>query len=268
MTSNGANLPVPVAPVAGATRLIPMPVFYDNARLSLLSVMFFPDDLNLARKAVVHFLSSGTLQSALGAGIRLDNRYTADIFSDLADGEPSRKLVRRRRYRASAVGQIVKVLFALINSEDARVREHASWEQAIKIAERTIRHMRRKSESSLHAHLRHFRPVLHIAAAFEMAREETARPPLTASALMLNAMTLFEKLKAWDTVRGLGRRSDLLTGDIFWRWQGTTFDDHGVRDIGYPFENSDPAQKRRAAARLLNSAQAKIEISNFCATGN
>jgi hypothetical protein len=234
--STSANLPVPVMPVA-ATRLIPMPVFYDNALLSLLANMYFPDDIDLARKCTAHFLSSGTLQSTLGAGIRLDNRYTAAILNDLADGQPDQKLVRRRRYRASAVGQIVKVLFAMVNSDDQRVREHASWEQAIKIAEREIGHAIRKSESSLHAHLRHFRPVLHIAAAFEMAREETARPPLTASALMLNAMTLFERLKAWDAVRGLGRRSDHLTGDVYWRWHGSIYDDHGVADVGYRFDN-------------------------------
>ena len=35
----------PVAP----TRLIPMPVFYDNTPLSLLAVTLFPDDLDLAR---------------------------------------------------------------------------------------------------------------------------------------------------------------------------------------------------------------------------
>jgi hypothetical protein len=238
------NLPVPVVAPVAATRLIPTPIFYDNAPLSMLANMLFPDDITLARKCVAHFLSSGTLQSTLGAGIQIDNRDMSAIVSDLADGESSRKLVARRRYRASAVGQIVKVLFALINSNDERVREHASWEAAILIAEREIGHTIRKSESSLHAHLRQFRPVLHIAAAFEMAREETARPPQTADALMLNAMTLFRRLKAWDVVRGFrGRRSDHLVGDIYWRWQGSMYDDHGVRDIGYRFDNLIPHGK-------------------------
>jgi hypothetical protein len=238
-----ANLPALVAPVA-PTRLIPMPVFYDNAPLSLLSVMFFPDDLDLARKCVAHFLSYGTLQSTLGAGVQIDKRYMSEIISDLADGEPSRKLVARRRHQASACGQIVKVLFALTNSDDAQVRDRATWELAIKIAEREIGHTIRKSGSSLHAHLRRFRPALHIAAAFEMAKEEAERPPLNAEALMLNAMTLFERLKAWDTVRGFrGRRSDHLTGDIFWRWHGGDYVDHGVADIGYPFDNLIPHNK-------------------------
>ena len=82
-----ANLPIPVTPVA-PTRLIPMPIFYNNAPLSLLAVMLFPDDLDLARKTVAHFLSGGTLQSTLGAGVQIDNRYMAAILSDLADGEP------------------------------------------------------------------------------------------------------------------------------------------------------------------------------------
>ena len=155
-----------------------MPIFYDNAPLSLLAVMLFPDDLDLARKCVAHLLSHGTLQNALGAGVQLDGRYLTAILDDLKDGQPGQRLVARRRYWASACGQIVKVLFALINSNDARVREHASWEQAIKLAEREIGHTVRRSGSSLHVHLRRFRPVLHLCGAFEMAREETARPPL------------------------------------------------------------------------------------------
>jgi hypothetical protein len=242
--STTANLPA-VAPVA-TTRLNPMPVFYDNALLSLAAVMWFPDDLALARKCVAHLLSHGTLQSALGSGIQIDNRYMSAILDDLKDGQPDQRLVARRRYWASAVGQTVKVLFALINSNDERVRQHASWEQAVKIAERysdrTIRKSR--SKSSFRGHLHRYQAALHICGAFEMAREETARPPMTASALMLNAMTLFERLKAWDTVRRYpGSRADLLIGDIYWRWRGSMYDDHGVADIGIPFDSLVPPGK-------------------------
>jgi hypothetical protein len=163
--SSVTNLPVPITPSA-ATRLIPMPVFYDNPPLSLLSVMLFPDDLDLARKAVAHFLSSGTVQSALGSGIQIDNRYMHAIISDLADGQPDQKLVRRRRYWASAVGQVVRATFALINANDPRVRDFASWEQAIRIAEREIGRTVRGKRSSLHVQLARFRPVLHIASAW------------------------------------------------------------------------------------------------------
>ena len=52
----------------------------------MLSVMLFPDDLDLARKCVAHFLSSGTLQDTLGAGVQIDKPYMAAIISDLADG--------------------------------------------------------------------------------------------------------------------------------------------------------------------------------------
>ena len=239
-----ANLPVPITPLATTQRLIPMPIYYGNPPLSLLAVMFFPDDLTLARKAVAHLLSHGTLQSALGAGVQIDNRYMTAILDDLRDGLPDQKLVGRRRYWASACGQVVKVLFALINSNDERVREYASWEQAIKLAEREIGRTIRRSPSSLLHHLRRHRAALHICGAYEMAREETARPPLTAEALMLNAMTLFQHLRAWDTVRGSrrGRRSDLLTGDIFWRWRDS-YADHGVPDIGIPFGRLIPHGK-------------------------
>jgi hypothetical protein len=52
-------LPVPVTP-ARLPRLRPMPVFYANPTLSMLSVMLFPDDLTLARKFVAHLPSRGT----------------------------------------------------------------------------------------------------------------------------------------------------------------------------------------------------------------
>jgi hypothetical protein len=68
-------LPVPVTP-ARLPRLRPMPVFYANPTLSMLSVMLFPDDLTLAREFVARLLSHGTLQGALAAGERLD-RMTA-----------------------------------------------------------------------------------------------------------------------------------------------------------------------------------------------
>jgi hypothetical protein len=239
-----ANLPVPITPLATTTRMIPLPIFYDNPPLSLLGVMLFPDNLILARKAVAHLLSHGTLQHALGAGIKVDNRYMMAILDDLKDGQPDQRTVGRRQYWAAACGQITKVLFALINSNDERVREYASWEQAIKLAEREIGRTIRRSPSSLLHHLRRHRAALHIRGAFEMAREETARPPVTAEALMLNSMTLYEHLCSWDTVRGSrrGRRSDLLNGDVFWKWRDN-YADHGVPDIGVPFGRLIPHGK-------------------------
>jgi hypothetical protein len=239
------NLPVPIAALATTQRLIPMPVFYNNAPLSLLAIMFFPDDLLLARKCVAHLLSHGTLQSALGAGVQLDGRYLTAILDDLKDGQPDQRTVARRRYWASACGQVVKVLFALTNSNDERVREYASWEQAIKLAEREIGRTVRRSGSSLLHHLRRHRSALYICGAYEMARGEAARPPLSAEALMLNSMMLYEHLCSWDAVRGSrrGRRSDLLTGDVYWRWQGSGYFDHGVPDIGIRFDRLVPHGK-------------------------
>jgi hypothetical protein len=143
------NLPVPITPTPAA-RLIPLPVFYGNAPLSLLAVMYFPDDLDLARKLVARLLNQGTLQDVLQTGIRIDTNYMIDILDDLRGDEPSQKLVARRRKWASACGQVTKVLFALTNSNDERVREHASWEQAIKLAEQEIGRTLRGNRSSLH----------------------------------------------------------------------------------------------------------------------
>lgn len=113
----------------------PLPIFYDNVPLSLLAVMLFPDDLTLARKLVARLLAQGTLQSVLQTGVRVDAGYMTDVLDDLRSGEPREKLVRRRRYWASACGQVVKALFAMINSVDEQVRERASWQAAIRQAE-------------------------------------------------------------------------------------------------------------------------------------
>jgi hypothetical protein len=129
-----APLPVLITPMQ-PTQMIPMPVFYGNPTLSWYAIMLFPDDRDLARKLVARLLNYGTVQSVLAAGIQLDNRYLAEILTDLRDGQPDQRRVAKRLKWASACGQIVKVVFALTNSPDPRVREYASWEQAIKQAE-------------------------------------------------------------------------------------------------------------------------------------
>jgi hypothetical protein len=227
-------LPVPITPLQ-PTRWIPMPVFYGNPALSFYAVMLFPDDLDLARKLTAKLLNYGTTQI----------QDLPAILADLRDGQPDQRLVAKRRKWASGCGQVVKVLFALINSRDPRVREHASWEQAIKQAERTIGRVKRGNRSSLHVQLRRFQPVLHFCGAFEMAREERWHQPATIEALLLNAMTLYDKLRAWHVQRSFpGSRNDYLAGDIFWRWEGSTYDDnHGIPDITVSFERLVPHGK-------------------------
>jgi hypothetical protein len=219
--------------------LPPLPIFYDNALLSFFGVMLFPDDLNLARKFTARkLLNRGNLQSALTDGCQVDKKYLASILDDVADGRPEEKLIRKRRYWASACGQIIKVLFALINDEDPRVRKLASWEQAIKQAERVIGRTERGKRSSFHVQLRRFQRVLHLCGAFEMARERPLHSQ-SVEGLMLNAMILYERLLGWHAQRKFsGRRNDYLEGDVFWRWKGMAYDDaHGVPFIGIGFDN-------------------------------
>jgi hypothetical protein len=233
-------LPVPITPVTPMRlpRLIPMPVFYANRQLSLLANLFFPDDDVMARKFTAQLLAGDFLQKVLGAGIQIDNRYMTDIINDVRDGQPDRCRVAKRRYQVSAVGQITKTLFALINSPDPMVRQHATWEQAMRIAGKEIGHARTSKRESFDLYLRRFRRVLHIAAAFELEREETARHPMTADGLMLNAMTLHQRLWAWHTQRSFPPRvppSDLLS-EIYWMWPQGSYADHGVADVGIRFE--------------------------------
>jgi hypothetical protein len=237
-----APLPVPITPPQ-PTRRLPMPIFYGNAALSFYAVMLFPDDLILARKLVAKLLNR-TLQSTLGAGCQLDNRYLIEILKDLNDGQPDQILVAKRQKWASACGQVVKVLFALTNSPDPVSHQYASWEQAIKQVEREIGRTIRRNRSGLHVQLRRFQPVLHFCGAFEMAREGP-RHPDTAEALLLNAMTLYGKLSAWHAQRRFpGSRNDYLAGDIFWRWEGSMYDAScGIPDIGISLENLVPHGK-------------------------
>jgi hypothetical protein len=234
-----APLPVPITPPQ-PTRWIPMPIFYGNPALSFLAVMYFPDDPTLARKLVAKLLNR-TLQSTLGAGCQLDNRYLIAILDDLRDGQPDQRLVAKRRKWASGCGQVVKALYALTNSPDPRVREHASWEQAIKQVERTIGRHERGNRSSLHVQLRRFRPVLHFCGAFEMAREWPQHSG-GIEALLCNAMMIYDKLRAWHVQRRFpGSPNDYLAGDIFWRWEGSAYDDScGIPDIRISLENLIP----------------------------
>jgi hypothetical protein len=226
-------LPVPITSPP-QTRRIPMPVFYGNPALSFYAVMLFPDDLDLARKLTAKLLNYGTTQI----------QDLPAILADLRDGQPEQRLFRKRRYWARAAGQIVKALFALTNDNDPRVRERASWEQAIRQAEREIGRTIRGNRSSLHVQLRRFQPVLHFCGAFEMAGEGPLQPP-TIEAMMINAMGLYDMLRAWHVKRSFpGSRNDYLAGDIFWRWEGSTYDDnHGIPAIGISFENLVPHGK-------------------------
>jgi len=238
-----ANLPVPVTPLAPTTRLIPMPVFYANAPLSFLGVMLFPDDLILARKFVARLLLyRGGVQDALAEGIQIDHKYMTAILNDVVGDQPDSKLIRRRIHWASAVGQIVKVLLALINDSDPRVRQAASWKEAIEQAERFIdRPHRRAARSGFHPQLDRFRRSLHMCTAWELAREGF-RPPRTADGLMLNAMTVYEQLRGWHAGRHFkGSRNSYLDAEAFWRWAGMAYDDaHGTPVLGLGFEHLVP----------------------------
>ena len=226
-------------------RLPPMPVFYGNAALSFLAVMWFPDDLNAARKSVARMLlHRGAPQSALAEGIQIDNKYLAAILDDVADGRPDEKLVARRRYWSSACGQIIKVLFALINDADPRVRAVASWSEAIEAAERAVgRTLRERStSSSFHPQLKRFQKSLHMCAAVEMMRDGV-RVPTSVDGFMLNAMVIYEHLQAWHGTRP---RANYLDAEAYWRWPGMAYDDtHGVPFIGFGFERLAPRGRVR-----------------------
>jgi hypothetical protein len=230
-------LPVSVTPTP-LPRLIPMPEFYSNRPLSLLTNLLFPDDSTMARKFTAQLLPGDFLQKVLNAGIQVDGRYMTDIINDVRDGQPEARRVAKRLRQATAAGQIAKTLFALVNARDPSVHQHASWEQAMRIVGQQIGRERTSKRQSFDRYLRRFRRVLHVAAAFELEREETARHPITADGLMLNAMTVHQKLWAWHARRSFPPRvppNDLLS-EVYWMWLRGSYADHGVVDVGIKLE--------------------------------
>ena len=222
-----------------------LPIFYDNRELSVLANMLFPDDRELARKCVARMLlCEGSMQAALEAGCRFDNRYLTAILNDVRGGDPDPRLVAKRLRWARRCGRVVVLLFALVNSNDPTVRERASWEEAIRLAESEIGRAVRRNRSSFHFHLRQSQPVLHICGAFALA-SEGPRHPLTADALFMNAMLIEQTLRAWHARRQFpGSRNGYLDHDMLGRWDGLTYDDsHGVPDIGLLWENLIPRGK-------------------------
>jgi hypothetical protein len=232
--------------------LPPLPIFYRNARMSFLGVMLFPDNLELARKFVARLLvNRGSVQGALDEGISIDPQYMTAILDDVADGQPDNKLIKRRFYWASACGQIVKALLALINDPDPRVRRAASWKEAIEQAERVIDRPRRsrRARSSFHPQLKHFRRSLHMCCAWELMAENY-RPPCSVEALMLNAMLVYEQLYAWHIGRRVsGSHNHYLDTGSFWRWPGMKFDSaHGAPLLALGFDrliSGSPGRPRK-----------------------
>jgi hypothetical protein len=216
-------------------RLPPMPIFYGDVELSFWAVTCFPDDLDLARKCVARMLAKRDApQIAL--------QYVEAIIHDVKDGQLSDKEITKRRYWSSAVGQIAKVLYALINDADPRVQEVASWSEAIEQAERIVgRTLRERATSSgFHPQLKRFRRSLHMAAAIEMMRERI-RAPKTVDGLMLNAMVIYEHLQAWNVIRHPSNRVNYPAADAYWRWPGMAYDDsHGVPALGIGFDQLAP----------------------------
>ncbi len=218
-----------------------MPVYFGNPALSFLAVTWFPDDLELARKLVARrLLRRRAPQNALEEGVQLDGRYLAEILDAVADGRPTEETVDKRRYHASAVGQIVKTLYAIVCDNDPRVQQCASEREAIQQAERMAGRPthNRRNRSSFDPQLKRFRRVLHMAAVLEMTREGY-RPARTAEAAMSNAMIVLTVLHRWHSQRQFpGSRSKLLDGDdFFWRWPGMRYyPDHGVPVLALGFD--------------------------------
>jgi hypothetical protein len=183
----------------------------------------------------------GIPQDALKRGL-IDTQFMAAIFDDTRGSDPTPKLIRKRRYWASACGQIVKVLFALVGSDDPRVQQSASWAEAIQQAEKVAGRSERdrKAHTSFHPWLRRFRRALHMQAAIEIGREFGS--PRSADALMLNAMVVHQRLHDWHLARRFrGTRNDYLEADAFWAWSGMGYDDdHGVPALWLGYESLTP----------------------------
>jgi hypothetical protein len=220
----------------------PMPIFHGNPAWSFFGCMLFPDDLDLARQFAVRLLLySGRIQNTLLDGIAIDPRYMTQILDDVAFGQPNIETIKRRMRWASAAGQIVKALLALINDPDPRVRKSASWKEAIEQAEKLIgrpRRNRRSTRSGFQRQLACLKRSLHMCCAWELAREGY-KPPRSADGLMLNAILIHQQLWTWHEGRSFrGTRNAYLDATPFGKWPGMAHDDaHGVPVLAINIEN-------------------------------
>jgi hypothetical protein len=228
----------------------PITIHYGNPSWTYFGVMLFPDDPVLARRFVARLLHHhGRMQG----GHVVDLQYMNQFVDDLGYGEPDNKLIQRRRRWASNVGQIIIALLAMIDDPDPHVRERASIREAVEQIEKAAAaeppqadkqgrpRLRRDrgTRSGFHRPLDALRRSLHMAAAWEMAgdKQQRFRPPRSIDGMMLNAMTVYERLHAWDSNRPPKDRSTYLAAPPWWAWQNMAYDgSHGTPMLALGFD--------------------------------
>jgi hypothetical protein len=222
--------------VSGAT---PIKIFYGDVPRSVRATMLFPADQEKAR-IVAGWAIARSLHSAAGK--------TADelvaIARDAAAFVNIRDDVGQREGAGQAVGEVIKVLFAMTSMEQDR--NVASFESAIQVVESAVVEAgERTSRTTLSASLTLLRPALHLWGAWSLEGRRWPSTSAEADALVERAGIILQQLVDWNIGRK-GVPSIHLNGEFlhpYHGWQST-----GLR-LYPPRLRRDDVPVRRGAGR-------------------
>jgi hypothetical protein len=202
----------------GGPVIIPLPVYHGDVCGSLLGAMLFPSDRAKADSFCAH-LATGPLQDYLREGYVLSSHRQIPLFEAISRGISSRE-IETKKVCGQRVGEVVKVLFALIYSHP----KIASWEAAIWIVEDEWTGAGISvSRATLRAALSAMSAVLHLWGAFALRDYKFLTYPALGydgledlTAFMNEAMALLQYLCIWRD--GRHKPDKLLAGDAIGPW--------------------------------------------------
>jgi hypothetical protein len=139
----------------------PLTVHFGDVHFSLRGAMLFPDSPDLAKAYSAGALST-IFRPAIADGHAIPIELIAEVAECIALSELRPSDVARRQYWGEAVGQVVKILWAMTNSE--RAQGHG-WSAAIKIVGHTLEAQSENypySRKTIYEWLAVFGPAMHL----------------------------------------------------------------------------------------------------------
>jgi hypothetical protein len=221
--------------------LKPIPVFYNDIPRSVRATMLFPVDEEKARTVVGWALAR---EKPCDGHQRTVEELVA-IAQDAAAFVFLKEQVRQGEEDGVAVGEVIKVLFAMVGT--SRDRAVASIDSAIAVVENEVVFRGSKvSRSWLRSRLKGLQPVLHLWGAWSLAERRWPANRTAADKFIQDAESLRLTLKAWNSSRsGSGK---YLSGSFvspYLDWQPNE-DDKGLGAVSL---RADDVPVRRPPGR-------------------